>query len=93
MFFYKMVVWGLLLAVLAFMYLFNRRKFRQIIVVVAIGYAAIILASLFQIREETQTLITIGTAVGALVVAYLLTWGGGSLFARRARKKGQGDNR
>ena len=88
MFVFKLVVWGLLLAMLAFTYLVNRRKFRQIIAVVAVAYGAIVLATLLNIREDTETLITIGSALGALIVAYLITWGGGLLFLRRGRRKG-----
>ncbi len=88
MFVFKLVVWGLLLAMLAFTYLVNRRKFRQIIAVVGVAYGAIVLASFVNLREDTETLITIGTALGALVIAYLITWGGGLLVLWRGRRKG-----
>jgi FtsH-binding integral membrane protein len=72
---------------LAFTYLVNRRKFRQIIAVVAVAYGAIVLASFVNLREDTETLITIGSALGALVVAYLITWGGSLVILWRGRRK------
>ena len=77
-------------AVLAVMWILHRRKTNQVMLAIAAAILVGGVVRLFQIRDSTQTVYTVGLILAALVAVWVASWLSNRAAVRRGRQADAG---